>query len=355
MKKLKQILFYILTIAVLLVSTDKILFAENKENSFYFLSKENVVHDEYAKQNIYRFVSDSKDNHLFRNFKLGKGIKILNDEKQERTLYPIYLNDKIVATFLVATVEEEVGGIYSIAYSERLNEIKELTSKDKPLVLKSFDEDLWGIIENKAYNEFLDKYFIILIISFIIIGFTFGILGEKLKEERNELFKSIKLVNMSIFVALSVAINTMRVGSVSFGGFPIILSGYLLGPIPGFIVGAMSDIVGFIIRPSALGFNPVFILTSALTGLIPVVVTNLLGNKYPRFEMHKVLIGIFIGQILTSVIMVPIFSTIIYGKHSFWFLAYRAFIKQVISIPIYAFLTTTIVDRVTKVINFDYK
>lgn len=211
------------------------------------------------------------------------------------------------------------------------------------------------IIENKAYNEFLDKYFIILIISFIIIGFTFGILGEKLKEERNELFKSIKLVNMSIFVALSVAINTMRVGSVSFGGFPIILSGYLLGPIPGFIVGAMSDIVGFIIRPSALGFNPVFILTSALTGLIPVVVTNLLGNKYPRFEMHKVLIGIFIGQILTSVIMVPIFSTIIYGKHSFWFLAYRAFIKQVISIPIYAFLTTTIVDRVTKVINFDYK
>lgn len=152
MKKLKQILFYILTIAVLLVSTDKILFAENKENSFYFLSKENVVHDEYAKQNIYRFVSDSKDNHLFRNFKLGKGIKILNDEKQERTLYPIYLNDKIVATFLVATVEEEVGGIYSIAYSERLNEIKELTSKDKPLVLKSFDEDLWGIIENKAYS-----------------------------------------------------------------------------------------------------------------------------------------------------------------------------------------------------------
>ncbi len=80
----------------------------------------------------------------------------------------------------------------------------------------------------------------------------------------------------SLFVALSVVINTFRIGSVSFGGVPIIFSGYVLGPVMGFIVGAMADIVGFIVRPSGNAFNPVFVLTSALTGMLPILVTKLL-------------------------------------------------------------------------------
>lgn len=165
-----------------------------------------------------------------------------------------------------------------------------------------------------------------------------------------------ELTLMSMFVALSVAINTVRIGSVSFGGFPIIFSGYVLGPIPGFIVGAVADLVGFIIRPSSFGFNPIFTLTSALTGLIPVVITRLLGEKYPKYSFVKVLLGIFVGQVLTSVLLAPFFSTLLYKREesfllTFWIKASKAGIKQAVSIPIYAFLIVSVIEAISKTVK----
>lgn len=165
--------------------------------------------------------------------------------------------------------------------------------------------------------------------------------------EKSKSFNVQKLVYASVFVALSVVINSLRIGSVSFGGFPIIFSGYVLGPIMGFIVGFVSDLVGFIVRPSSFGFNPLFALTSALTGAIPVIVTTkLLGDKYPEFKLWKILVGIFIGQTITSVILVPIFRVMLYGKNTFWFYMTSAAAKQAISIPIYAVLMKIVWDRI---------
>lgn len=211
------------------------------------------------------------------------------------------------------------------------------------------------IIKNEAYTEFLNKYFIFLIILGVIVGFLFGIIGEKLNEEKVT-FTTNKLTYMAMFVALSVVINTLRVGEVSFGGFPIIFGGYVLGPIYGFIIGAVADIVGFIIRPSAGGaFNPLFVLTSALTGLIPVLVTQLLGEKYPNYSFVKILIGIFVGQLITSVILVPFFMVMLYGNNTFVYFATKALIKQAISIPLYAFLLTSVNTSLSKVIDFNKK
>ena len=157
-----------------------------------------------------------------------------------------------------------------------------------------------------------------------------------------------------MFVALSVAINTARVGSISFGGFPIILSGYFLGPINGFIVGALADVIAYIIRPSAGGgFNPLFILTSALTGFIPVVVTRLLGEKYPNYNFPKLFAGIFVGQMLTSVIMVPFFRVMLYGENTFIFFASSAFIRQAFNMPLYAFLINTVNESLRRTVNFE--
>ncbi|MDY6063116.1 MAG: folate family ECF transporter S component [Erysipelotrichaceae bacterium] len=206
--------------------------------------------------------------------------------------------------------------------------------------------------ELSKYHQFLKDYFILLLVIAIIIGYFGGFVGEYLNKNNQRKLTVSNLTHIAMFVAISVAINTVRIGDISFGGFPIIVSGYLLGPIYGFVVGAISDVVGFIVRPSANAFNPLFILTSALTGLIPVLVTKLLKDEYPKYTFVKVLIGIFIGQMLTSVIMVPIFRVLIYGKSTFWFLATKAFIKQAFSIPFYAFYTVSLVDRLSKVINF---
>lgn len=203
------------------------------------------------------------------------------------------------------------------------------------------------------FQSLLNRYFYLFIIVSIVVGFIAGMIGEIIQKDKTNKFTTIKITYMAIFIALGVMINSLRVGILSFGGFPIILSGFLLGPIPGFIVGAVTDIAAFIVRPSLFPFNPLFVLTSALTGLIPVVVANLLGDKYPKYHMVKIFIGILIGQILTSVVLVPIFSVWLYGRSSVILLMSRALVKQAVSIPVYAILIKILTDRFTKVIDFE--
>lgn len=227
-----------------------------------------------------------------------------------------------------------------------------LVRKFYPMAIKLKGDKLAAFLPKlDAYNGFLDKYAVLLIILggiICILGFK---TGEILEEFKSNKFTTNRLTYLALFVALSVAINTVRVGSISFGGFPIILSGYLMGPVNGFLVGAVADLLGFIIRPGG-AFNPVYTLTSALTGAIPVVVTALLKEKYPNYSFLKVLVGIFVGQMLTSVIMVPFFMSIFLGKKTFLGYAAGAFIKQIISIPIYSFLTVSINESLSKGINF---
>lgn len=209
------------------------------------------------------------------------------------------------------------------------------------------------MVQFNNYQDFIGKYFWAMLLLAGLMGLLGGAIGNVIKEDRTDKFSTYRITYIAIFVALAVAVNTARIGDISFGGFPIIISGYFLGPINGFIVGALADVVGFIIRPSATGgFNPLFVLTSALTGLIPVLVTNLLGEKYPKYSLVKVLIGIFIGQMLTSVVLVPIFRVMLYGGNTIWYFATQAFLKQILSIPVYAFLVKTVNDKISKTVSF---
>ena len=203
------------------------------------------------------------------------------------------------------------------------------------------------------YIATLSKFMIAIIILGAVVGFISGLFGEKIKNRTKEPITTNMIVYSAIFVALSVVINSLRVGEISFGGFPIIFSGFALGPVAGFVVGGVADIVGFLIRPSASGgFNPLFVLTSALTGAIPVLVAQLLRDKYPNYTFWKVLVGIFIGQMITSVIMVPFFRVILFGGNTFIYFAGKAFVKQIVSIPIYAVLITSVGEVLYKVIDF---
>lgn len=165
-------------------------------------------------------------------------------------------------------------------------------------------------------------------------------------------FTTKEITYVAIFVAIGVIVNSMRMGFLSFGGFPIILSGYALGPFLGFIVGGVTDVVAFIVRPSPLGFNPAFMLTSALTGAIPVMVSRILGDRYPNYRLWTIFIGILIGQTITSVVMVPLFMSYFFGKHSLSVYVLRALKKQIPSIPLYAVVLKGVIDPLTKAVDF---
>ena len=77
-----------------------------------------------------------------------------------------------------------------------------------------------------------------------------------------KVFKSMSLAKqisfLAIFVALSVAVNSVievDVGpsnKITFTYFVCFFAGFLLGPLPGFIVGLLGDLIGFLIRPSGV-------------------------------------------------------------------------------------------------------
>lgn len=161
---------------------------------------------------------------------------------------------------------------------------------------------------------------------------------------------------MAVLIALGVITNSLRIGKFSFGGLPIIFSGYALSPFSGFIVGGLTDILAFLVRPSSTGaINPIFVLTSALTGFIPVFISNILKDKFPKYSFWKMLIAILIGQFITSVFIVNFFIDLLYAPGTFYIKALSSAIKQLIQAPIYAYIIKEIIDKTSGFINYPIK
>lgn len=162
-----------------------------------------------------------------------------------------------------------------------------------------------------------------------------------------------KLTYFAMFIALGVAINSLRVGPLSFGGFPIIYSGMVLGPVSGFIVGAVTDVLAYLVRPSASAFNPLFILTSALTGFIPAFIIHIIPGERKKVtnNLFYLILAFGVGQFLTSVVMVPIFRQMLYG-HPLITTVTTALTRQAWHVPLYAILYLNTQRVVNTQINF---
>lgn len=152
------------------------------------------------------------------------------------------------------------------------------------------------------------------------------------------------IVISGVLIALNIILSKFIAipGVISFGGFPIIFGGIVFGPILGGIVGTVGDIVSFIIKPTG-PFMPHFVLTSALTGIIPGILVRTLKNdpRYPK--LWKIFIAILIGQVTTTVLMVPYFREVLFG-HPFLVTMPKALSKQAINIPAYSIIIKILIQ-----------
>ena len=100
------------------------------------------------------------------------------------------------------------------------------------------------------------------------------------------------LVYSAVFISISIVLKILFEVYIPLGGFPslrinlntipIILSGFILGPIPGFIIGIISDLLCYVIKPNGplfLGFT----LSSGLAGFIPGILWILLKNRKSKY------------------------------------------------------------------------
>ena len=110
---------------------------------------------------------------------------------------------------------------------------------------------------------------------------------------------------------------TMR---FSIEAVPIIVAGYLFGPIPGMIVGLVGDAVGTLF--SGYGYNPVFAVPPALIGLCAGLMRQMLYKKVTYWRI----LGTFLPAVIAgSVLWQSYWLSFFYGTHSFvWFLGSRS-------------------------------
>lgn len=161
------------------------------------------------------------------------------------------------------------------------------------------------------------------------------------------------LVVCSFLIALNVILSRFIAipGIINFGGFPIIFAGVVLGPFVGGLVGAVGDIVSFLLKPTG-AFMPHFVLTSALTGIIPGLVMLQFKIERGQGPFWKILLAIFVGQLITSILMVPYFLHILFGL-PWQVTVIKALSKQAINIPVYALLIKILAESLNraKVLN----
>ena len=163
---------------------------------------------------------------------------------------------------------------------------------------------------------------------------------------------SRKITTMGLLMALSIILTRIASLRIAIGGvegiriglgkLPIILGGIIFGPLSGGVIGAFSDIIGYIINPLGV-YMPHFTLTSALSGMIPAFVLSLF-RKEEEPKTLELGIAITIGRIIISIILVPYFLYILFAL-PWTILIIPRLIAEPINIIIYTFTISLILKR----------
>lgn len=156
---------------------------------------------------------------------------------------------------------------------------------------------------------------------------------------------------MALLVACSAALQLLPTlpgtYALKFNGFPIILSGFLLGPVGGFWTGALADVMSYMIKPGG-PFIPLFTLTSGLAGALPCLLylafTRRDGQGRLPLRPLKLLLAIALSQWLTKVFLVAFLRSLVFSL-PWQALALQATAEQALHAPLYAYFSWVILRR----------
>lgn len=124
-----------------------------------------------------------------------------------------------------------------------------------------------------------------------------------------------KIAYIAVFIALSVVtnslieINVTPSNKITFTYFICFMSGFLLGPLPGFAVGFLGDAIGFLLVPQDVYW--LFGLTLGLTGLLAGLV-----RKLPLYGRK----GVFLKALVFFVLSYVVITCFVNSLVNYWYL-----------------------------------
>ncbi len=165
--------------------------------------------------------------------------------------------------------------------------------------------------------------------------------------------KTKDIVLAGFFIAISVlltrvfsanlyiaGVNSAR---LAFGFVPIMLAGILLGPALGMCVGALADILGFLLFPTGM-YYPLITLTSAMVGLLPWAIYRLTSKLS---EWKRALLAVGITQVVCSMFLQTLWLSILFGK-SYEVLFYPRAVIALIMIPVFFAIIQSVLTGLKK-------
>lgn len=166
------------------------------------------------------------------------------------------------------------------------------------------------------------------------------------------------LVIASFLVAMNIVLT--RLGAImlfggtirlSFGNIPLVLSGMLLGPVAGAMVGFVSDMLGFMINSHGSAFHPGFTLSSVLTGVIPGIIV--MFSRKTKLSTLNILISNILVFLIVSLGLNTYWLTHLFGKSFFVLLPTRIIASTIIAIINTIIILILVKNfKQTNVINF---
>lgn len=129
--------------------------------------------------------------------------------------------------------------------------------------------------------------------------------------------KNVKVLTTSaMLLALATILGFFKIPitqliEIRFGTIPVSIAGYLFGPGIGAIIGAFSDILGYLVKPTG-PFFPGFTISSLLSGLVFGFV---LHTKEPKkVPIVRIIIASFIHSFVIGALVNSFNLFVLYGN-----------------------------------------
>ena len=140
---------------------------------------------------------------------------------------------------------------------------------------------------------------------------------KKLFNSFAELKSVYSLAAISMLLALRVVLGFFANGTLAFFGnnvkisgafLPIAVTGAIFGPVPAALVGALGDIISFLLNPTGGAYFPGFTISGLLTGLI-------YGFAFykSKITVPRVIIAWLINTIAVETFLAAFWLYVLYG------------------------------------------
>ena len=174
-----------------------------------------------------------------------------------------------------------------------------------------------------------------------------GRILQKFPESLRLLRRTQTLTTAGVLLAIQMVLSSLgviQIGEslkISLGHLALAPTAMLFGPVVAGLQGALSDVLGFMIKPTGPYF-PGFTLTAALGGVIYGVIFFRSEHRLSHIVLARLLICVFVNILLNT-----LFLTMLYGQAQLAALPVRA-LKNIMQLPVDCVLLTAVcrvVDR----------